>query len=282
MEQCCEELERVGEHPTDSLLIGLVHMQRLVLQTGRLASRATATSGQYILDIPRNMLFSELHKELDRIIGGLPETLESNRGWPRCLIRVTANVLDLIWSHYHTVLVRLHEPTIYMNPPAISEGSLMKSQSLWICLKSAKSIFELMASVPVEKLTTLACSWVAHQGLANVTLTRLLFLDDPCWDTATARTFVNFPELIERLAEHFEASDRLGGPRRKTNQNGTSLQLLYAGRYRWAKGWYLSKLPLDSSTSATVGEQPSMSYTGIIDDTYWQMLFDPTLVDGLL
>jgi hypothetical protein len=133
---------------------------------------------------------------------------------------------------------------------------------------------------------------MAHLAFAHLTLTRLLFLNDTCWDAASARKSIDYPEVVGRLADYFETVDRVRSERHHVHLQHDDKRPSRAEKLRWARTWYLSKSPpqneAPTATAATpatsnmlgtaMNEPPSMAYLDAlgpgIASTYWQTLFD--------
>ncbi|ETS78504.1 hypothetical protein PFICI_10566 [Pestalotiopsis fici W106-1] len=275
-EKCCLELKQTPEYSSDQLLTGMVDLQRLVLQACVLGSKMTTTTRQEVLDTPRNMLVSSQQNWIEETFTKLPQNIRFNH---------------VIRSHYYTALIRLHESTIYLKPSNAPDGPLTRTQSLWACLENANLLLTSAPSTPVDVFSKSLFSMTAHVAFAHLTLTRLLFLNDACWDAAAARKSIDYPGLVERLADYFDTADRARGGRQQTavhehaeaqSQHGKKT-LSRAERLRWARTWYLSKSPIhETATTSMLGsamnEPPSTAYLEAwgtsVASTYWQTLFD--------
>ncbi|KAI1655964.1 hypothetical protein F4813DRAFT_365923 [Daldinia decipiens] len=253
--QCCNELTQAMDCSTDQLAVTLVRMQHLVLQATKIVSE-NSTNGEAALGVSHVMAMTSIRRQLDDIVNRLPEDQKSN---------------FLVWHHYHMVLIRLYEPVIDIKSLDTANKAFMRSQALWTCCQSAKSLLELYLTIPGDMFAALSFVMIAHLSYSNIVLTHLLFLEDQDWDAHTARESVNYPDLTERLSDYFVACEQLLGRRCKIMEDGKGLFTRSAERMRWAKSWYLSKLPFNSSMLGTISTAP-MAANEMEYET-WQILF---------
>ncbi|KAK7739262.1 hypothetical protein SLS62_011251 [Diatrype stigma] len=136
----------------------------------------------------------------------------------------------------------------------------------------AKSLFELYLTIPGEMLPAFSFAFMAHLSYANLILTQLLFLQDQDWNALTARQTVDYPNLAQRLSDHFETCEQLISARkRRTLEDGRGLFLKYAENLRWTKNWYLSKLSVDSAALDAVVQTGNA--VNDLEYATWNMLF---------
>ncbi|KAF7531463.1 hypothetical protein G7054_g8867 [Neopestalotiopsis clavispora] len=219
-EKCCFDLKQTPEYPSDQLLAGLVDLQRSVLQACVLGSTAKTPTQQEALNPCRNILISSQEKCIEETFQKLPQTIKFNH---------------VIQSHYHTALIRLHEPTLYLKPSNAPDGPLTRTQSLWTCLEHLNLLLTSAPSIPVDIFSTSLFSMMAHLAFAHLTLTRLLFLNDTCWDAASARKSIDYPEVVGRLADYFETVDR-AEPGREVEVGSDLVPVQVAAAKRGANG----------------------------------------------
>ncbi|OTB17135.1 hypothetical protein K445DRAFT_21325 [Daldinia sp. EC12] len=248
MNQCCNELFEDMDCSTDWLAVTLVRMQHLVVQTTKIRSE-----GQVVLGVPHAMAISSVRRQLDDIVNQLPGDQKSN---------------FLVWHHYHMVLIRLYEPVIDMKSLGPANKAFMRSEALWTCCQSAKSLLELYLTIPGNMFAALTFVLTGNLSYTSIVLTHLLFLEDQDWDAHAARESINYPDITEKLSDYFVACDQLLGRRRKVLEDGEGLFARSAERMRWAKSWYLSKLSVDSSLSDTM-----IPAAKDIEYETWQILF---------
>ncbi|KAI0848524.1 hypothetical protein F5Y00DRAFT_253436 [Daldinia vernicosa] len=256
MDQCCTELTQAINCSTDRLAVTLVRMQNLIVQATKILSE-NSINREVVLGVSHAMAMASIRRQLDGIVNQLPEDQKSN---------------FLVWHHYHMVLIRLYEPVIDMKSLDPPNKAFMRSQALWTCCQSAKALLELYLTVPGDMFAALSFVMVAHLSYSNIILTHLLFLEDGDWDAHTARESVNYPDLAERLSDYFVACEQLLGRRCKVMEDGKGLFTRSAERMRWAKSWYLSKLPTDSAIPGTIATAPPMAANEMEYET-WQILF---------
>ncbi|KAI2768047.1 hypothetical protein F4815DRAFT_450938 [Daldinia loculata] len=182
LDQCCNELTRAINCSTDQLAVTLVRMQHLVVQATKVMSE-NSTNGEAVLGVSHVMAMASIRRQLDDIVNQLSKDQKSN---------------FLVWHHYHMVLIRLYEPVIDMKSLDPANKAFIRSQALWTCCQSAKSLLELYLTIPGDMFAALSFVMVAHLSYSNIVLTHLLFLEDRDWDAHTARESVNYPDLVER------------------------------------------------------------------------------------
>ncbi|KAI4595161.1 hypothetical protein KJ359_007136 [Pestalotiopsis sp. 9143b] len=276
IDKLCKDLKQAPEYSSDQLLVEIVDLQRITLQAGFMSSKSTYLNRHETLNTPLAMLIASQHKEMDRLVANIPQNIQYNH---------------IIRSHYSIAVIRLHEPVIFMKTSNAPDGPLVRSQFLWTCLQTTKSMLTSILSFPGEIFSRSLLSMTAHIGFAHLTLTRLLFLNDPCWDAAMARKFVDYPGLVEQLAVYFETTEeRPRGGARRAAQAQTPAQagdkkppLSRTEKMRLARNWYLSKLPPDEMPVSGAFCQPTPSYDGSLgvdglSAHHWQMLFDSAFV----
>ncbi|KAI8957487.1 hypothetical protein F5Y11DRAFT_339569 [Daldinia sp. FL1419] len=255
MYQCCNELFEAMNCPTDQLAVTLVRMQHLVVQATKIMPEKS-DNGQTLLGVSHVMAMASVRRQLDDIVGQLPEDQKSN---------------FLVWHHYHMVLIRLYEPLIDVKSVDPSNKAFMRGQALWTCCQSAKSLLELYLTIPGDMFAALTFVLVAHLSYASIVLTHLLLFEDPDWDARTAGDSVNYPDLAERLSDYFVLCEQLLGRRRKVLEDGKGLFARLAERMRWVKNWYISKSSTGSSIENTLVTAPPAAND--LEYETWQILF---------
>jgi len=89
------------------------------------------------------------------------------------------------------------------------------------------------------------------------------------WDLEHARSVIDFPKILENIAQRIEDAIRL--PLGVNEENTLSW---YARRIKWVKGWYEAKL-IPSYETAQDGSTPSANQAPCgesisFDDMLWQ------------
>lgn len=78
MEQCCEALLKAQEYPTDPLLVGVVHMQRLVLQTNIIFPEKSPNDSRTALTGSDALAIVTIRQSLEDVITRIPEHLKTS------------------------------------------------------------------------------------------------------------------------------------------------------------------------------------------------------------
>jgi hypothetical protein len=157
-------------------------------------------------------------------------------------------------------MLRLYEPVINMRSPHASETEsfsdepLRRTEALWSALKAARDFFDAHLAIDPPALMHLPFTATAHIAFATVTTARLLLLGASTdWDPAAARRSFDFAEVVQRMADAYEASDHAAvevGRRRRILDDGSSALLKYAFKVRWIRQWFLSRLQAEQPLPA--------------------------------
>ncbi|CAK7206617.1 hypothetical protein SEUCBS139899_009417 [Sporothrix eucalyptigena] len=247
MDDCCEQLLQANEFPSDALAVALARMQRVAARIyAVLPNPEGGDAPPAAAFAPVYMGMATLRQELDQFVHGTGDT-------PPLSPSVQNNCF--LWTHYHAILVRLYEPSIYLRLRKSSSvtnlaDTGLRTEALWNCLQATRDFFDAYSAVPPAVLGVLPLLGTAHLSFSIVTLTRLLSLDAPEWHIGQARRSFDFVALALRLEQQFAAADDheqtlTDRKKRYANMDNRTILTTHRDKMRWIRIWYTTKMPPD-------------------------------------
>ncbi|KAH8895951.1 hypothetical protein GQ53DRAFT_819907 [Thozetella sp. PMI_491] len=252
MAQYFDSLSAQRELPTDHFLIAIIRLQRLAV---RIASTFTHPKQ----DECAPAIFNE---SIYMTIRSFEKEIDACADETRSLYRV----------HFNTVKARLYESAIFLAVPSPNPAPTLRPEILWSCLRSCIDVVDVLVTLPDQDILFAPAIPTTHAGFANITMSRLLFLDAPDWDSRLARQTTNFPLRGRQLSEKFGACEQAVGikmfetaedvntTQQPASETPTSIFAINRARLIWATDWYNAKLIAaetpQPNVSAPVGYNP--------------------------
>jgi len=191
---------------------------------------------------------------------------------PRCAILIL-DITAPFLMHYHSVEIHLYEIGLSKPHNNGTDQGFKRLELLYACLLSAKSFVEAFFLIPLASYCSLSfVTWIQLSHTLTI-ICRLLLVNSEGWDIAHAREVVDFPAILQRLAEKFleakkitEAIQAIDPEKNTFNQ--------YAQIMQWVKLNYESIL-----STKSLGSQQSLDFSADEvmmgdflnpDDAFWQ------------
>lgn len=162
---------------------------------------------------------------------------------------------------YHSLLVRLYEPVLSMQPAApptntSANSTIMepfrRTDMLWKLVDACRDLFDARKELTTAEATIRPSSMTGFLAFCVITSSRVLFHEAEDWNPAVARRHFDFGAAMLDLADQFERADEFAagaGRRRQMVGDKTSMFTKYSQKMRWIKQWYDSRASSDAATA---------------------------------
>jgi hypothetical protein len=188
---CASALSEAREYQSDSNLVQLVHMQRLIQETTTFDCNA-----------PCQFYAKSILQELDTIS-------EPSQG-------VTiATVLRL--QDACTRIAIWQRSFANLPSKADSNGLRQRLEGMWHCIEAVKVYMDIYMDMPVQDYLLVPFAVFAQFAYAFVVIIRALSLDFNGWDAPALRRYIDLSEIAENASQRYEAVSR-------TSIDGVSLK----------------------------------------------------------
>ncbi|KAM3458687.1 hypothetical protein MY3296_000445 [Beauveria thailandica] len=196
----CNQLAQEQVHPTDSFLVELVRVRNLADQANAIFWQLIETHDktQASAGSMHHIAVSSIRKGLEVYQRQIPLRFKDNQ---------------LLQMHCAAVCIRLFEPGAPSGGPATQQPPINRSQLIWDCLQSTRTLYEAFCAVPLDCYPYLTFDTILHLALALIKSSRLLFLTDETWDAQAARSVYKLSDILQHLGKLFEAANDLGHAR---------------------------------------------------------------------
>ncbi|KAM3438801.1 hypothetical protein MY4824_003103 [Beauveria thailandica] len=250
----CTQLAQEQVHPTDSFLVELVRVRNLADQANAIFWQLIETHDktQASAGSMHHIAVSSIKKSLEVYQRQIPLRFKDNQ---------------LLQMHCAAVCIRLFEPGAPSGGPATQQPPINRSQLIWDCLQSTRTLYEAFCAVPLDCYPYLTFDTILHLALALIKSSRLLFLTDETWDAQAARSVYKLSDILQHLGKLFEAANDLGHARCGIHLHGRPIFSDYAHSYRSMDLCYLSQ-------AAAASQQPRPMSAEGDDITMWTQLLD--------
>ncbi|KAE9364158.1 hypothetical protein N431DRAFT_549798 [Stipitochalara longipes BDJ] len=191
--ECCQIITEAGEYPTDQYLVNLVRMHSMTEQINRMLSCDESESLGASLSAPMGMCIQLLGKELQSIKASIvPGTPENT----------------FLLMHYHTLEMRLHKVALLDQVPSSQYGTYTTTRLhiLYSCLMATEAFFKVFFTLPDAAYITMPYVFTAQFMHATITLSKLLYFQDPAWDRQYVASVLDLPTIIETLISKVDDS----------------------------------------------------------------------------
>ncbi|KAL9949316.1 hypothetical protein ACHAPB_005214 [Verticillium nonalfalfae] len=157
---------------------------------------------------------------------------------------------------------------------------MQRLEALFACLNSIKSWFDLALVIPLSTCPDYGLTFFAQMSHCAINLHRLQTMDDPIWDIATARTIIDLPQVLEKLAVRCTVAADLATVPPNDNEEFTfvkAAKMLRMMKYFWEKE--MEERMAKTKREATGLPTPATQGTSIPLDGVELADFDGELLD---
>ncbi|KAF9880075.1 hypothetical protein CkaCkLH20_02029 [Colletotrichum karsti] len=192
MDESLQILEANTAVPSDQTLVGLVRMQLLNEEAGRLSWRPEVTyDATDAARTPPSMYVKLLQGQLQKILQNLPSEQQSS---------------DTIISQLHSTELAIQEIALSSKTGACVPANLpdvARLDILYACLHAVKSWFEHFFTLPPAAYYAIPFPFFAQLSHCTIALYRLTVLEDPVWDRQSVRNTLDLISTLDEVAERF-------------------------------------------------------------------------------
>jgi hypothetical protein len=179
--ECAKLLGEAKEYESDSHLLQLVHMQRVMQESMSLGSTNT----------PSQLYANSFLKELEALRPLV------NHGTIATVLRLQDACTQIaIRQQSFTGMTR--ENT---DPSRLRH----RLDGMWQCMEAVKAYFDIYMSVPPADYLVVPFGIFAQFAYAFVVLIRALSLEAPGWDATALSGFVDLPKIAENASQRYDA-----------------------------------------------------------------------------
>ncbi|KAG7106594.1 Transcription factor himD like protein [Verticillium longisporum] len=182
MDDCLDVLEKSKVIPNDRTLIAMVRMQLIHDEAISIYSPRDAMGWAAP---PPTLYIKALYSKLHAVYQALAPEVKAN---------------DIVACRLHDTELAIHESAISQAHSPTNFPNTQRLEALFACLNSIKSWFDLALVIPLSTCPDYGLTFFAQMSHCAINLHRLQTMDDPIWDIATARTIIDLPQVLEKLA----------------------------------------------------------------------------------
>lgn len=251
-----ETLEKTREYSTDILLAHLVRAQLITNQVARVPWNDTL--GDPNSKLPATLSRQLLQAYLDKLEKNLPQELLSNAILRLHLLHTKLNIYEHSLS------------PIFLNSPSNDPSSqLERIESLWTCLATIKSWFEIFRSTdrfPLSHYPHISLAIFLQMSHCMVVLFRLSTFDSPLvpWDRHRVKQELDFGEVTKLISDRFgSVPEAIGLKTDEPEEKPSDFWLLTKKRSDVINSWWemtfasIASTEHAQSTPGTVGAESS-------------------------
>ncbi|OGM51076.1 hypothetical protein ABOM_000196, partial [Aspergillus bombycis] len=196
MEECLNTLSESDESPNDIVLAQITRTRLLA----DMILQGPWNENLYDIDIasraPASFHMKAIQTRFQTLKSKIPVDLAENRS-------ILFHLIHTEVSLYETALSKPTTNTEYTDPQRLDH--------LYTCLKAVKAFCELLISVPVAELTSIALPDLIYTSHCLVTLFRLSTFDYPGWDRAIVRSTLDLVFITGQLADRLNTVAQVVG-----------------------------------------------------------------------
>ena len=112
-------------------------------------------------------------------------------------------------SHLYITELTINEIALSKAPMISNNLGFERLESLYLCLNSIKSWFDIFFNIPLADYIGFSFSVFSQLAHCLVTLYKLSTLDDPAWDKTFVRNTVNLLLILDTLSNKMEEGAKL-------------------------------------------------------------------------
>ncbi|KAM3513343.1 hypothetical protein MY11210_003027 [Beauveria gryllotalpidicola] len=245
----CESIAALCQHPLDEALAASVRLQRIA-QKGLSALPGTEYvwgPSATVYSHAQEMTLSLTRDNIDKFVHSQTPAIQN----------------DVMFRHlYLTLLVRLYEPVLGMQPAVSSSDNSANATTarapfhrtgmLWKLVDACRALFAARAALTDAQTALRPSTMTGFLAFGVVTASRVLFHESEDWSPSIARRRFDYGAAMRDAAAQYEAAEawaRSAGRRRPMHERGPLL-LLYARKLRWISQWYEARTVADDLAAA--------------------------------
>ena len=200
MDECLQILDERQECATDEILVHQVRLQLIV-------ERVTLdTLTDKPVRAPLSFYLQALHPQFQEAKDRLPPQSQrtSEQSFTNNFIVRSDTLADAVFAHLWSTELTINEIALAQLPISADYSSFKRIETLYACLKSMKSWFELFFNVPLTDYIKFPFSIFSQLVHCLFTLFRLSNLDDPTWDKHSVKDTADLFPIIDQVITNLE------------------------------------------------------------------------------
>lgn len=195
MEECLQILAERPECPTDKILVQQVKLQLIVEKVNHCPWLREAGNAES-MGAPPAFYLEALKLQLQEAKRQIPIDLQQN---------------EVVLAHlYHTEL-SIHEIALSEAPTISSTPDFRRVESLYACLRSIRSWFDVFFTIPVAEYIGFPFSIFSQMSHCMTALYKLSTLEDPAWNKDMVRNTANVLSILDQIITNMKRASILAG-----------------------------------------------------------------------
>jgi hypothetical protein len=220
LKECANTLSEAQEYESDSDLLQLVHMQRIMQESMAIESKRA----------PYQLYANSFLKDLEIL------SSRTGKGTMAPLLRLQdACTRIAIWQRSFTGLTSdVHGP----------DSLRQRLDGMWSCMEAVKVYIDLYMELPVEQYLVLPFRVFAQFAYAFVVIIRALCVDMDGWDANSLHGLIDFSAIIDEVSRRYEAVSLVSVDGLSCKNEAFSK---LGGKLRWAKTFHDARIAFVAS-----------------------------------
>jgi len=108
----------------------------------------------------------------------------------------------VVLAHLYSTEITINEIALSKAPIVSNNSDFQRLESLYGCLNSIKSWFDIFFTIPLAAYVGFSFSMFSQLGHCLIALYKLSTLDDPAWDKDIVRNTANLPLILDQIANN--------------------------------------------------------------------------------
>ena len=212
LDECLQVLDDKQECLNDEILVQQVRLQliaeKVTLSTWYDGAMETAEH----VKAPPSFYFQALHSQLQEVKNKFPP--QSQRNGKLSLTNdsvLSNNFVEVVLAHLYSTELTINEMALSQVPITTHHSNFQQMESLFACVKSIKSWFEVFFTIPTTAYIGFPFSIFSQLVRCLVTLWRLSTLNDPAWDKNGVQKAVDLLLTMDHVINNMEQATTLAG-----------------------------------------------------------------------
>ena len=200
MDECLQILDEKQECATDEILVQQVRLQLIV-------ERVTLdTWTDKPMRAPLSFYLQALHSQFQEAKGRLtPQSQRTgDQSFTNNFIVCSDTLADVVLAHLWSTELTINEIALAQLPMVADYSSFKRIETLYACLKSIKSWFELFFNIPLTDYIKFPFTIFSQLVHCLFTLFRLSTLDESAWDKHSVKDTADLLQIMDQIVINLE------------------------------------------------------------------------------
>jgi hypothetical protein len=213
MDECLQRLAEKQECPTDEILVQQVRLQLIVEKVAQAPWYDGEVENVEPIRAPPAFYLKALQSQLLEVKRKLPpESLRNGKlSFASRFHTRFDGLAEVVLAHIYSTELTINEIALSKAPIISNNSDFQRLESLYACLNSVKSWFDVFFTIPPSAYIAFSFSVFSQLVHCLVALFRLSTLDDPAWDKDIVRNTANLLLILDQVADNIGQAARLAG-----------------------------------------------------------------------